>query len=254
MIYIHNLDDLNPKSAEIETTYLLREIKLNESIPLTQEKLRNKFLLFFVSKTDLDAMSQALRLVPSVLDEIVELSKTEGFYEKINLQRAYLALQEIPDALKRNLDYANGIFEWQESFIEKITGVLNKTQSLKTKDEQAACEKELDAFFEKILCSKDFIFNYKGLISEGQLTRINNLLESISNGFIFHITIGEYLKKENFNTIKNRIPKEELAKVDAIIRKLVDIKNGVERAYSHNMRMINLALVLYAYVRWLKDK
>ena len=45
--------------------------------------------------------------------------------------------------------------------------------------------------------------------------------------------------------------RKKVAEVEYIQKNIELIKKGIERAYDANMRMVNKALVLYAYVKWL---
>ncbi len=253
MIYIHTLKDLNLKSAKIESVDIIREIKRNNRLPLSEEKLRKHFSAFFVSKNDLDVMSQALELIPETIKEILELPKTKGDYEPINFKRACSGLQEIPAPLKSNLDYAKKIFDWQESFISHVTPLLNDIPSVKKQGAAKAYDEKIGSLFEVILRNKDdFIFNFRDIINEAQLTRMNDLAESMDKGFFFHVDLQEYLEKQDFSAIRKRVPRDELEKVDKITKEIKDIQKGVKAAYDHNMKVINLAVVLYAYINWVR--
>jgi len=103
----------------------------------------------------------------------------------------------------------------------------------------------------EILRNKEFGFQDEDIISEAQISHIVGLNESLASGFLFHFTLEEELKKVDFETIKPRISQNRLQE-DAVIRENVfKIRRGVERAYDINMRMVNLALVMYSYVKWL---
>ena len=65
-----------------------------------------------------------------------------------------------------------------------------------------------------------------------------------------------YIKKIDYKlvweTIKKRIPSADLQRGEKIGNMISDIKDGVDRAYENNMRMINLALIIYSYVKMMK--
>ncbi|MFH1209476.1 MAG: hypothetical protein V1663_01680 [archaeon] len=256
LIYIHTLKDLSPKSAEIESTYLVRDLKQRGKLPLKEDDIVEEFSSFFVSKTDIDAMIKALDTVPLTVQEIIDVSQEKGDkgnFELINLQRACSALQEIPNPLRKNINYAKNLFEWQNLFITQVTPLLNIIPNLKTQNEKLMYQDKISNIFERILRNKEnFMFNFEDVIHEGQLTRMRDLSESMKNGFLFHVKIDEHLKKENFGNIKKRIPDDELERTNIINKKINDIKEGVERAYDANMRMVNMAILLYSYVRWLR--
>ena len=63
MLYIHQLNQLTVKSAELESVYLIRELKQKTPYPLREEQLQNYFADFFISDTDKNVTEQALPLV-----------------------------------------------------------------------------------------------------------------------------------------------------------------------------------------------
>jgi hypothetical protein len=76
----------------------------------------------------------------------------------------------------------------------------------------------------------------------------------MENGFLFHLLLEEEINKIKFNIIKNRIPKEELERIEKIKQKVSDIKKGVDRAYENNMRMVQLAVILYSYIKMIMSR
>jgi hypothetical protein len=252
MLYIHTLKDLTVKSAEIECTSLIREIKKENKIPLDEELVNKQLSIFFVSKIDIEHMTKALDIIPETVNEIVALSKSGKNFEAINLKRACSGLNEITAPLEKNMEYATKLIAFQETFILKVTDLLNQIPKLKTEPEKKAFDETMSGFFGKILRNKsDFIFAYSDIINEAHIARINNLIESITHGSFFHVPIEEYLKKqEGKDLVKSQ--SVEAAAVDSITKKLIIIKEGVDRAYETNMRMLNMAVVLYAYIKWFR--
>jgi hypothetical protein len=254
MLYIHSLKDLNPKTVDIESVSLIREVKKLNTMPLSEEKLAKHLAEFLVSQTDMEEMSKSLNFIPEAINDIIELSKSDGKYELINLQRALSALQELSAPLDRNIDYAAKMKEWQELFMPELTSFLNQMLSLKTANEKKMYEDKLKGIFKKILRNdNDFVFNSKDIVNEGSVQRINSLAQSMKEGFFFHVKMEDYLKKSDFNTLKGKIPQEDLDKVNSINQNIIEIQKGIERAYNNNMRMLTLAVVLYAYIKWLKE-
>ena len=60
MLYIHQLKDLTPKSADIEVVPVIREIKTRTPYPLREENVKDYFELFFVSESEKKTMQRAL--------------------------------------------------------------------------------------------------------------------------------------------------------------------------------------------------
>lgn len=254
MLYIHTLKDLSPKSLEIESTPLVREIKQNNKYPLSESGLKDHLLSFFVSATDLELMSKSLELIPRTVEEIDSLPPDEEIYEQISLKRARSVLQELPEALQKNIQYAQLIFEAQELLISQITFLLNKVPELRTTEEKVDYDQQMSIIFEMILRNgRDFRFNFIDIVHEGPLAQITNLVEGLSQNFFFHVQLEEYLKKQDFGAISQRISPAEIEKVNCISQQIVEIQKGVQRAHDLNMRMTNLAVVLYSYIKWLRS-
>jgi len=251
MIYIHTLNDLNPKSVEIEVVPLLREIKNSNSLPLSEDKLKTTFSTFFISTQDLEIINKSIQEIPLATEKISELLKIDGHYEPINVSRAISMLNEVHDNLKNNNNYINDIFNFQESFIKESTSLLNAIHYSRTNNDKTLNKQKLSGIFEKILRNQtNFKFNFSDIIHEAHLTRIRDLAESLKGGFLFHITIEEELNKTPFSTIRNRIPKSELEAADLILQKVEEIKKGIETTYNLNMKMINMSIFLYTYLKF----
>lgn len=252
MLYIHTLKDLNPKSAEIESVPLVREIKQANSIPLQENKIQSQLSQFFISKEDVQSMYNALGLIHKALKDLGELSKMNGDFELINFQRTHSMIDEIPEALKQSLDYALDMLQWQETFAKEITALLNEASKLKTKEDKQKYNEKISAVFEKILRNKSFRFNFSNIVNEAHISRANTLEKGMSEGFLFHVNLEEYLGKQDFAAISKKIPAEQLEKAEQVKEKILGIKKGVEAAYAHNMKMINMSIVLYSFMKWLK--
>ncbi len=249
MLYIHTLKDLSPKCAEIEVIPLIRDIKINQPYPLSEEKVKENFSAFAVSNSDIQSQMLAFELVPSTVEEIKSLIQSDGQYETVNVQRAIAALQEMPPALQKNIEYCQQILVWQEMFLERITPLLSSIPKLRTLEEKQDYDKKLSAIFEMILRTKDFRFHFDDIVNEAQVARMTALIESMEHGFLFPVKLEEHLKQERFDEIKERIPQEELDRVSKITQSIKDISKGVQRAYDNNMRMIQMAVHLYAYIK-----
>lgn len=255
MIYIHMLKDLNPKSLEIEATPLVREIKSKHKLPLPEEKVREEFNSYFPSENDLALMEKALSLIPVTVQEINSLPVENSSYEPVNLQRAASELQEIYENLNNSIAYLKKNSELKAYFLGEIVPILNKIPKVKDYDELLVYEKKVCPMFEELLRNdKDFVFNYRDVIHETHTMITKSLIERMDKGFFFHMTMDEYLNKSNFKLeISKRIPVNDLAKVDEITKKIAEIRLGVEKAYSHNMNMISASVLLYSYLKWLKE-
>jgi hypothetical protein len=254
MLYIHQLKDLTPKSADIEVVPVIREIKTRTPYPLRGENVKDYLELFYVSESEKKYMGKALEQIPSAIADIQALENLKDpDYELVNLQRATAMLKEIPPFLLTNLNYARDIGDWQQGFVEGFASLFNIIPNLKNKgqEEKVAVNNKLNSIFEKILRSDNLSFNYRDVVSEGQKSRMADLSESMAKGFFFKVLLEEEIKKQSFELIRSRIPGEKLRKIDFIRMKIDDIKKGVDTAYDLNFRMINWALVVYGYIKWL---
>jgi len=253
MLYIHQLKDLTPKSSEIESVFIIRDIKKKTPYPLSDDQILNYFSLFYVSESEKNAMTNAVEQVEPLMTEIKELMMSkDAVYEPINLQRALSMLSEIPSPLMTNLKYAQGIAEWQQFFVEQFATLFNTIPRLRSEQEKELCNQHLNKIFEKLLRNDNLAFNYKDIVNEAHTARMSDLSESMDKGFFFHIYLEEELRKLSFNEIKSRIPDEKLRRVENLHMKVREIKKGVDAAYEVNLRMVNWALIVYSYIKWLK--
>lgn len=252
MLYIHKLSQLAPKSAEVESVYLIREIKQRTPYPLTEQKLQEYLAPFLVQEEEKTKMFQSLELLEPTTRMITNiLLQRDPVHEVINIQRAIKTLKEMPEDLQRNLSYIDEILEAQKRFISEITALMNIIPTLKTSEEKRICNLKLKQMFESILRNKEFFFNFMDIINEAHVSHILALRESMKEGFFFHISLEDELKKKSFEERKIKIPSDKLEEADHINNNLITIEKGIKTAYDINMRQVNLALVLYAYVKWL---
>ncbi len=256
MIYIHALKDLNPKSLEIEATPLLRQIKQTQKLPLSGEKIKEQICSFLISQEDLALGENALALIESAIKEIIDMPKQNpAVYEIISLQRTSSDLKDIPAALKNNMDYAQRILGMQPALISELTSLLNSLPMLKNKSvqEKLVYEEKVKNIFAEILRNKNgFFFNFGDIINEVHLSRVKSLTEMMQTKAVFHVKLEEYLKKMDFSSISKRIPAEEIRKAESVEQKIKEIKIAVEKFYNYNLNMINMAILLYAYIKWLR--
>ncbi len=251
LLYIHGLNQLSSKSAELESVYLMRELKQKVSYPLSNDKLNNMFVPFFASQTDLDLMQQTLELIPVTVEAVQRLIQEQNpVHEAINLQRTVNILQEMVEPLQVNLQFASQMFQTQDSLVGNLTGLLNSIPKLRTMDEKMGVNNQLKEVFYFILRNKDFCFNYVEVISEAQLNHITGLMESLNKGYLFHFSLEDELKKRSFDSLKSSLPIEKVQDAEGIAMNVLLIKKGVERAYNFNFSIINMAVIIYSFIKW----
>jgi len=124
---------------------------------------------------------------------------------------------------------------------------------IRTTEDKVHYNNKLNDLFKTVLRNKEFTFNYVDVVNEMHTSHIAGLVESLNKGFFFHYTLEEELRKLEFEAIKHRIPREKLDEVEAIRKKVMAIKNGIDCAYACNLRMVHLAVVLYSYIKWLNS-
>jgi hypothetical protein len=252
MLYVHQLKDLTAKSADIESVFIIRELKQKTPLPLTEEKIGEYFSLFFVSESEKNAMARAYSLIDTTMQDIIQLAHmNDSELEPINLQRAINMLKEIPQPLLNNLNYAKEVSAWQEGLVKEFPHLITSIPHLKAQQEKVACNIKLNAIFEKLLRNNEMAFAYKDVINEAHTSRMNDLSESMGKGFLFHIFLEEELKKLDFSKIKQRISPGKLEAVERIHARVNDIKKGVDAAYELNMRMVTWAINIYGYIKWM---
>lgn len=251
MLYIHKLKDLNPKSADIESTQLIRELKSKTPMPISEAKFKELVLPFFITDTDRKHILVAIDLLTPTIEELQQLiARNDPLFEQISLTRTLNNLTEIPAPLIANLAYLERLNEWKEQFMHEFPMILNTIPKLRTQQEKVAFNQELNNVFEKILRNTEFCFNFEDIINEAHTEHLHSINEAMNNGFMFHFTLEEEMKKLKFDAIRQRIPPLELAKIDNLSLSLMNIKDGIDRIYELNMKKVNLAVILYSYVKW----
>ncbi len=255
MLHIHQLSHLNIRNASLESVYILRELRQKTPYPFSVQPVASYLSEFFLAQLDHDFMQQALGLIPSAVERLqLMLSRKDSLHEPFNIQRAIQILQELPPVLQQNIAYVEEILPWQDGFVEQFVAVLNKIPQLRTPEEKAYSNQQLNALFQTMLCNKEFAFNFQDVVNEAHLAHIVGLSESMGKGFLFHITLEEELKKIPYPILQQRLPASHVAEVEEIRSSIERIRKGVERAYDANMRMVQLSVVMYAYVKWMLEK
>ena len=252
MLYIHTLKDLAPKTADIESVPIIREIKSKIKMPFSEEEFRKKFIEFFPENSDIEEMKKSSKLVEPTIEEIKKLIEEDNpTYEAINLYRTVSMLEEIGQPLIDNISYCEDMKSFRDELIREATEVLNGISSIKNQEEGIKLNDRVNKLFRRMLRNSDFTFNANDMINEGKLARITDLHHSLGEGFLFHITVKEHLDKTDFNIIKNRIKMDELRPAEDIAKDIFEIKKGVQTAYDLNMKMVNLSVIIYSYLKML---
>ena len=89
MLYIHQLNHLTPKMADLESVYMVRELKGNMAFPLKEEALEEAFCEFFVSSSELRLIEQAISLIDPTIEQIKLLIQEQSpLHEPISLERS----------------------------------------------------------------------------------------------------------------------------------------------------------------------
>ncbi|MBI2662896.1 hypothetical protein HYX11_05565 [Candidatus Woesearchaeota archaeon] len=254
MLYIHTLHNLTPKTADVESVYLIRDIKDKTPYPLKEERMANYFAQFVLKDEEEKVMKNSLELVEPTLAKVRTLiTKKDELHESVNLQRTEQILSDVTAPINKNLEYFNEIFIWQQNFIQEMSLIFNSLPKLRTREEKVAGNDKLNVLFQRVLRNDRFGFNGFDIVNERQVEEFKALHESMLKGYLFHYSLEEELRKASFADIKSRISEDRLKEVEEIYRDILEIQKGINVAYEANMRMVNLALVMYAYVKWLNS-
>lgn len=255
MLYIHQLTHLSPRMADLESVYIVRELKEKMPFPLAGEKLEEAFCEFFISSSELQAIEGAISLVEPAIEQIKALLQKESpLYETINLQRSVQLLKAIPSALENNLNYLQQIQVWQSASSAEMAVLLNQIPKLRAMEEKVRVNQQVKNLFQFLLRNSEFVFHARDMVHEGPVAQINGLAESMEKGFFFYVSLEEEHQKLDFAVIKKRLPSQELGEVAEIEHNIKQIKRGLDAAYNANMRMVNLSVILYSYVKWLSNR
>ena len=254
VLYIHKLADLNERAAEIESVYLVRDLKQKMSYPLIAQQVWNYMQDHLVSESDIFAMTQAQNSIEPTILKIKQIAeRKDPDHEPINLGRTMQILSNVTPQLANNMQYAQSIFVWRKEFIEDATTILNMLPYLETQEQKVAVNNVVKKMFQKLLRSNEFCSQYLEIINESHTGSMQGLMESMQKGYFFHVTLEEELRKESFDNIRHRIPNEKLLEVEEIKKDILLIKKGVDSAYDANMKLVNCALILFSCIRWVRS-
>ena len=249
MLYIHSLKDLAPKTADIESVPIIREIKGRIKKVFSEDDFKS-FNEFFPIQNDINLIINHSKLIEPTIEKIKELiNQNNPIYEAINLYRTVSMLEEVNQPLLDNIKYLEEIKSWRTELLKEITSIINSIGLIKTAEERTELNNRINSIFQKILRNNEFTFYAADIINEGKFARIKDLDESLTNGFFFHVTVKEHLDRLSFDAIKERIKNEELEPVESITSDISNIKKGVQTAYDSNMKMVNLIVILYSYIK-----
>ncbi|QQG38572.1 MAG: hypothetical protein HYS32_03120 [Candidatus Woesearchaeota archaeon] len=251
MLYIHGLQHLTPKSMDVESTLVIREIRNRAKYPLSEDLVKQEFSQFFASEEDIQTILTAINLLPSNIEKVKKLIlEQDKLHEMLNLNRTYQVLNEMPNALQNNLGFVNQTLAFKEQFAKELTAILNTIKTLKSVEEKKEYDKKITNLFRALLRHDVFSFNDEGIIDDARLKHIKDLSESLEKGYLFHFTLEEEMNRVQFDRVKLRIPPDKLEEGEAIKNEINIIKKGIEKSHELNMRMVQCAVFLYSYVKW----
>ncbi len=251
MLYIHKLPDLGKKSAEIESVYILRELKRKFSLPINLDQMEKHLYEFYVSETDLEAIKGAISLIPPTVAELKAILAAGGkSLEPVNFERSTNILNSLVSPLKGSLVYCTERKRSQERNIREITNMINLIPATKRSEEKITLNRGISQFFEGLFRNKEFMFNCADIVNEGGLSQVQGLSESAAKGFFYHWTLEEELKKLHVNEIKARVPVELVERLSRVEESISQIRKGTEKAYTINKNMVELSVIIYSFVKW----
>lgn len=250
MLYIHTLKDLTPKTADIESVPIIREVKSRLNKPFSEQEFHESFDKFFPESKDINEIKKASEMIEPAIEKLKELiNQNNPAYEAINLYRTVSMLEEVNQPIIENIIYLEEIRSWKDEFIREINLIFKNIKSVNNQEEYIKLNERINYMFRKMLRNDEFVFNSNDIINEGKLARIRDLHESLGNGFFFHITVKEHLDNVDFSIIKTRIKREELEPAEEIAKEIFKIKNGVQTSYDLNMNIVNLSVIIYSYIK-----
>ncbi len=255
MLQIHQLRQLTPKAAELESIYIVRRLREKGSLPLTEQHMQEETAEFVISPTDLEAMEQAQSLLEPTIKTLQGLLQERNpFHEPANLQRAVQILKEASQPLQQNAAFLRQQMEFLSTAAPFMASILNSLATARTAGEKQVINENLNNLFSRLLRSSNFTFRHDDLVHEAQLSHVVGLKESMEKGFLFHVSLEEELKKLPYAVIQRRLPQEKIVEAAWLAENISVISKGVEKGYDANMRLINIALIWYAHVKWIVSR
>ena len=96
MLYIHQLNHLSSKMADLESVYMVRDLREKVKFPLKEEIMEEAFCEFFVSSSELQLIEETAVLVTPTIEMVKSLAQVgSDLYEAVSLQRTIQALQPV---------------------------------------------------------------------------------------------------------------------------------------------------------------
>ena len=90
MLYIHTLKDLTPKTADIESIPIIREVRSRLNKPFSESEFHDLFGKFFPDDRDINEMKKASDIIEPAIEKIKDMISWilgDGRLILINLQK-----------------------------------------------------------------------------------------------------------------------------------------------------------------------
>ena len=146
MLYIHKLSQFNQKAADLESVYLIRELKQKTPFPFINNQIQELLTEFLVSDTDKTLIEQALPLIePTIAIANKLVDEKSELHETANCIRTTQILRELPVPIQNSLLYVYDLHNWQKQFTEEITPLLNSLSKLRNADQKIVANYSLAA-------------------------------------------------------------------------------------------------------------
>ena len=130
LLYIHQLNHLTPKNAELESVYLVRELKQKLRYPLEEVKVRASLDSFRIQASDLQVMQEGLKAIQPTAEKITHLLlQRDAVHEPINVQRAIKQVKELEAPLQNNINYQHSGLSPRHNVVGGITAAAQRLES-----------------------------------------------------------------------------------------------------------------------------
>jgi len=253
MIYILTPKDFNQKLADIEAVPMIRELKKRLAYPFSPDEIEAHIGVHFLTDDEHLKMKSAFEKIAPLRNLLCGCAGEDSQFVKINLKRAVDVLTRVEPHLAGTMQYALRLREHKCLISNSFAGVLNTITSTKDPAVLAGCNQHLNSIFSCVLRCTDMRYETAGIVDEGEVSSISSLYEGINSGSLFPVSLEDEIKKTGFSEKRSAIPKDQLELNNSILAEIDAIRAGVKTAYIHNIRMMSVAMVLYASLKMVMD-
>jgi len=183
--------------------------------------------------------------IPSILETInpliswfIEDLNNSKVYEPLNVHRMTSVIKEVPEAFKNNIKELEYLVSFQHAIAVAIKDVL-QTATISILDAEKKASKLIP------MITNGELKPY-AMINEVQQDHVGDLAKRFANGYIYHWSIQDELKKVPFEIIFENLSDQQKRKFKQMCMFLNELKDSINSIYLTNWKQIGLIKRTYS--------